>query len=223
MPRRKLTLRKGHYYHVFNRTINKELAFKDVNGYLRALKTIEYYTYSNPPKRLSFFLKNEEPVRTKIIDELKKDECLVDIVCFCLMPDHYHLLLKQNTEKGISDFMSKFQNSYTKYVNIKHDRYGHLFAGQFKAVRMPNDNILLHVSRYIHLNPISSFVVESEQKLLDYPYSSIKQFLGFAGGFCKPSIVLDQFRDTSRYKKFLLNQKDYQKKLKTIRSYMVEK
>ena len=82
---------------------------------------------------------------------------VVDLICFCLMPNHFHLLLRQIEEDGIVKFVRNFQIGYSRYLNEKEKRSGALFEGQFKAVRVENDEQLIHVSRYIHLNPYSSY------------------------------------------------------------------
>ena len=84
------------------------------------------------------------------------------------MPNHFHLLLKQTIDNGISHFLSKFTNSYTKYFNTKYNRVGPVFQGVFKSVHIESDEQLMHLSRYIHLNPVVSAVVE-KQNLLSYP------------------------------------------------------
>lgn len=93
------------------------------------------------------------------------------------MPNHFHLLLKQTKENGISKLVANFQNSYTRYFNLKNERVGPLFQGVFKALRVKTDEQLIHVSRYIHLNPYSSSVIKSFEELKRYPWSSVEEYL----------------------------------------------
>ena len=116
MPIRTIPLVNNHYYHVFNRTINNELAFKNKRGYLRAIKTIEYYRHINPPVKLSHYLSFGNNKRKLLFDKPKANKLAVKIVCYCLMPDHYHLLVQQQSNAGISKFMANFQNSGSRIV-----------------------------------------------------------------------------------------------------------
>lgn len=84
----------------------------------------------------------------------------LEIISYCLMPNHFHLLVKQVIDHGIVKCLNNFSNSYTRYFNIRHDRVGPLFQGRFKAVRIETDEQLLQVSRYIHLNPVASSLIE---------------------------------------------------------------
>jgi putative transposase len=139
------------------------------------------------------------------------------------MPNHFHLLLKQLVEDGISKFMSDFQNSYTRYFNIKNKRHGPLFDTQFKAVRIKNDEQLMHVSRYIHLNPFTSFVVDSFDKLENYQWSSLPDYINEdEGQICNVSLILDLFNSKQDYRMFVLNHADYQRNLKMIKDLVIE-
>lgn len=134
------------------------------------------------------------------------------------MPNHFHFLLTQSTEEGISKFMGLIQNSYTKYFNLRKKRVGSLFQGQFKAKRVETNEQLLHLSRYIHLNPYSSFVVKTLEDLKEYPWSSLPNYLGInQNGFLKKSLVLDSFMDEKDYQRFVFNQADYQRELEKIK------
>ena len=223
MPIRKTPLVTDQFYHVFNRTINTELAFRSKGDYKRTIKTLDYYRFTKPPMKLSHYLGYGHKTRLSIVEKINNEDKNVDIICYCLMPNHFHLLLQQKADGGISKFMANFQNSYTKYVNTKHDRYGHLFAGQFKAVRIETDEVLLHISRYIHLNPYSSHIAKDEQELIDYPYSSLSQYIYNSKGFCNTTPILNMYLDRQKYKEFVLNNKDYQRKLKEIRRFILEK
>lgn len=132
------------------------------------------------------------------------------------MPNHFHFLLKQIKDNGISHFVANFQNSYTRYFNVKWKKDGPLLLTQFKAVRIEDDNQLLHVSRYIHLNPYSSFVIKSIDNLIDYPWSSLKEYLSSAN-VVKSEEIINLIGSSKKYKKFLLDQADYQRTLDQIK------
>ena len=175
MPLRIIPLVNGQYYHIFNRSINKEPIFTRLKDCQRAIFTMNYYRFKDSPLKLAYFLALGFDVRNDIMVSLiKTSKTLVDIICYCLMPNHFHILLKQNEENGIS-----------RFFNTKHSRQGHLFQGQFKAVRIEDEEQLIHVSRYIHLNPYSSFVVKTITNLKEYRHSSLKEYLESAAGLCK--------------------------------------
>ena len=201
------------FYHVFNRGVEKRTTFINRRDYNRLIETINYYRTKNPPARFSY---KDRPV---IVKNTTSNSPLVEIVCFCLMPNHFHILLKQIANGGITMFLSKLTNSYTKYFNIKYKRVGPLFQGSFKAVRIEDDEQLIHVSRYIHLNPLIDYLV-SDLKI--YPYSTYPEFLGLKNGFCKKDIILDNFKTPSDYEKFVLDQEDYGRSIKRIERMILE-
>lgn len=130
------------------------------------------------------------------------------------MPNHYHFILKQIQDNGISEFINKVSNSYTKYFNTRHNRVGPLLQGQFKAVRVESDEQLIHLSRYIHLNPIISFLIKD---LCKYPWSSYLDFIDLKPDkICQNDLVLSLFKNSQDYEKFVLDQIDYAKSLKEI-------
>lgn len=219
---RKLTLANEQYYHVFNRAIDRQTIFNTKWEYKRALETLRYYRYINLPIRLSQFLNLQLEARDKIITELiARNEKLVEIAAFCLMPNHFHLLLKQAQTSGISTFISNFSNSYTKYFNTKHNRTGHLFEGTFKAVFIETDEQLIHVSRYIHLNPVSSFIIKNEA-LDEYSWSSYPEYLNKPKLISEPSIVLKLFPNSLSYKTFVNDQVSYARELDKIKHLTID-
>lgn len=219
MPGRRVVLATGEHYHLFNRGNAYQPTFLNNRDYQRFSTTLEYYHYPSPPLRLSKYLLMAKEERAKLILNLKrKGDLIVEIICFCLMPNHFHLLVKQSQEKGISRFMGLLQNSYTKYFNVKRKRVGSVFQGQFKAVRIETDEQLIHLSRYIHLNPHSSFLVKSKAELKTYPWSSFPDYLGKEKHtFLKKKLITDFFKNTSDYRKFVFNQADYQRHLEEIK------
>ena len=209
---------KNHYYHVFNRGFRKKSIFDLQGSPTRVLSLLNYYRFKNHPTSYSLFLKLTPKLRSAMLQKMeKRKNFLVDIVAFCLMPNHFHLLLKERGGNGIRQFTSKVQNGYAKYFNTKNKRTGPVFQGRFQAVLIKSDYQLLHLSRYLHLNPYSAKIVKSLPALLDYHWSSLPQYLDQEKGFCQPEIVLKQFKNRSDYKKFLLDRADYQKNLESIK------
>ena len=132
------------------------------------------------------------------------------------MPNHFHFLLQQLVDGGISKLLSNFQNSYTRYFNTRHRRDGALFLDQFKAVRIETDEQLIHVNRYIHLNPYTSYVVKTLKDLEEYEWSSLSEYNKESKDFVKLDPILKFFRNVEKYRKFVFDQADYQRTLKSI-------
>jgi len=152
------------------------------------------------PSNFSYFLSYGTDKRSRIIEKLSQSGRIVEVLAFCLMPNHFHLLVKQLKDGGISRYLSLFQNSFAKYRNTKYQREGHLFGGQFKVVRIEDDDQFLHVHRYIHLNPYTSLVVRNFDELENYSYSSLPEYLGIEEGFCHKEEVLAHFKDLTMYR-----------------------
>ncbi len=226
MPIRTTPLVTDHYYHVFNRGVEKRATFTHINEYERFLLTLTYYKYVDTHPKLSKFLQQSTADRKRqLANKQQSVDKLVEIISYCLMPNHFHLLLKQNTANGISTYMKLVQNSYTKYFNTRHDnRVGSLFQGQFKAIHIEDEEQLLHVSRYIHLNPFTSAVVKTIKECHAYPWSSCHEFIHNVDNICTKQIVMEQFSgDTDQYTSFLNDQANYQKELENIKHMIVEK
>ncbi len=202
-------------YHIFNRGVEKRPTFESAHDYQRYLLLMQFYERHHPYQ----FSRLNHQERLEFITK-KSGEPIVDIVCYCLMPNHYHLILKQLKDGGISEFFSKIADGYTKYFNIVYERVGPLFQGPFKAVHIEDNKQLLHLSRYIHINPaVSSLVKKAE----DYPWSSYREYLNRSGGFCQKEIITGQFKLISQYQKFVNDYTDYQKKFRKIEHLVIEK
>jgi len=222
MPGRITPLVTDEVYHVYNRGINKQLTFTTKKEYRRAILALEFYRVSNPPIRLSKFLELDKEKQKEITEVINQTEKLVQIICFCLMPSHFHFLLKQKKDNGISKFLGNFQNSYTRYFNTRNERDGSLFLDQFKAKRIETDEQLIHVSRYIHLNPHTGFIIKTIKELEEYPWSSFPNYITGNNGFLEPDLVLDMFGSRDKYKQFVFDQADYQRKLKMVKHLILE-
>ena len=192
MDFRKTPLVTGEYYHIFNRGAARLPTFIDKRDYQQATNLISYYNRVSPPMKFSRF--KELPIieRDRIINGAGNKSPLVEIISYVFMPNHFHFELKQAFENGISKFLSKFTNSYTKYFNTKHNRAGGLFQGSFKSVHIETQSQLVHLSRYIHLNPLTSFIVD-EKNFLSYPWTSLNDYLKGSSAFLNPKPVLSEF------------------------------
>lgn len=212
MPSRIFPFANGYFYHIYNRGSERRRIFETNRDYPRFIKTINYYQYLGPKPKFSHYSQFQKFKP----DPSKK---IVDIICYCLMPNHFHLMLKQLVDGGITEFVSKVSNSYTKYYNTKHNRVGPLLQGEFKAVLVESDEQLTHLSRYIHLNPKVSLLIKD---LDDFEWSSYKEYLGLASGFCAKEEVLGLFKNSQSYKQFVLDQADYGERLEQIKHQILE-
>lgn len=225
MPARTVPLVTGQFYHIFNRGINKQPIFLGLKDYQRALETLEFYSFATPKIRFSKFLLLSKDERNRLWENLRKiNEKLVEFVAFCLLPNHFHFLLKQKNDGGISKFMAIFQNSYTRYFNTRHRKIGPILQGQCKAIRVEDESQLLHLSRYIHLNPYSAFVVKEVRDLERYRWSSFLEYLRreITKNICKKEIILSNFREREGYRNFVFDQAGYQRELEKIKHLILE-
>ena len=219
---RKIVFRNDYIYHVFNRGIERRSTFNDRNELNRATQLLKFYRHKGIPIRFSKVMQQPENIRNKIFDELYKSEQIVKILSYCLMPNHFHFLLKQTSEGGIPRFISNFTNAYTKYFNTKYKRVGPLFQGIFKAVLIESDEQLIHVSRYIHLNPVTSSIIEKNH-LEKYYWSSYPEYISTLDtDISDKEMVLEMFKSVEDYKKFVEDQIDYAKKLDLIKHIISE-
>lgn len=224
MPGRKIPLVTNQIYHGLNRGISFQPTFTIKKNFQRAIEVMRYYQNQKPPLRYSQFTALSNKRRKQILKNLAKEKkFLVEIIAYCIMSNHFHFMLKQSKEGGISKFMSNFTNSYTRYFNIKNKRSGPLFGGKFKAIRVETDEQLLHLSRYIHLNPYSSYVVKTLKDLEKFSFSSFPEYLGKTQIIiCNKEIILSQFKNPESYKKFVFDQADYQRELEEIKHLALE-
>jgi len=138
------------------------------------------------------------------------------------MPNHFHLLLSQTGNNGITDFLRLFENSYTRYFNTATKRIGPLLQGRFKAVHIETDEQLQHIVRYIHLNPYTSRLVDSTKSLASYPWSSYPSYLhNSVETQLQNEIITNQFNSLS-YEDFVNEQGEYQRQLDDIKHLVLE-
>lgn len=220
MPYRRTPLIKTEIYHIFTRSIAGFKIFNSDKDYRRMVEVIDFYTAENPPCKFSLFWKlKEKSEKNKLLqnDHSKK---IVRIFAYCLMPTHIHLILRPLKDSGISRYVNLILKSYTKYFNVKHNRKGPLWEGRFKSVLVKTDEQFLHLTRYIHLNPVSSYLINNPE---DWVFSSYKEYIGLnknIKGICDFSDVLDI--NTDSYEKFVNDQIDYQRELAQIKNLVIE-
>lgn len=198
------------------------MLFRSARDHQRFLRTVEYYRCDKPPLRFSHF--DRLPVKQKqpIWEAMGERQKGVDILCYCLMPNHFHLLLRQRITTGIRVFLGNVCNSYAKYFNTKYHRNGTLFESVFQARAVESDEELVHVSRYIHLNPVIASLTTIND-VGTFPWSSMSFYLG--GGnesFVETETVLSAFASAAGYVQYVKDQADYAKRLAKIRHLLIE-
>ncbi|HLF25710.1 MAG TPA: transposase [Anaerolineae bacterium] len=172
MPYRKVEFRAGEYYHLYNRGNNFQPIFFERENYFYFLR----------------LLREHLAVRA------------ADIVAYCLMPNHYHLLTCLKID-NLSAAMQPFALAYTKAINKRYGRVGSLFQGPFQAIHIDRDEYLLHLSRYIHLNPVTAGLTRQPE---DWEFSSYREFVDIReGALSRPEIVLSQFPSPNAYCEFV--------------------
>lgn len=223
MPYRTTPLVQGEFYHVFNRSIARQPIFTRKDEYQRGLEVLNYYSYQKPPLRFSHYKRLTFLKKADFLAGLEGSKKIVQLLAFCLMPNHVHFLIKEIEDGGISRYMSNFQNSYAKYFNIKNDRTGSLFQTRFKAVRIETDEQLLHVMRYIHLNPLTSFIIRDVNQLENYLWTSFSVYLGKQHlNSIETSFILNYFRSLKEFINFTYDQVGYQRELDKIKHLLLE-
>ncbi len=181
MVTRKINISINEFYHIYNRGTDKREIFLDNNDKERFLKLLFIANSTNP------FVLRDLPIGLPYV-EFDRGETLVDIGAYVLMPNHFHILIKEKIDNGISIFMNKISTSYSMYFNKKYSRTGRLFEGSFKAKHAEKDEYLKYLFAYIHLNPvklIDPYWKENKIKdrnkpkeyLFNYKYSSYLDYL----------------------------------------------
>lgn len=208
----------GEIYHLYNRGVNKQLIFKDQKDYRNMLIMFGYYLDNEVPLRLS------EAKRTKRLEHIllqPPQKPLVEIVSYCLMPNHFHLLVKQITDKGVSTFMRRSLNSYSRYYNERHNRVGPMFQNSFRAIKVDTDEQLLQAIRYIHLNP---FIAKLTKHLENYQWSSHHQYIaGHASRLCNSLFGLELIAQSGgTYQEFIQDYADYTRQIQQIKNILIE-
>ncbi len=178
---RNIIFAENEYYHVYNRGVEKRQIFFDAGDHKRFIFLL-LLANSDTPVHLSNY-------KGISLLEIPKGDPIVEIGAWCLMPNHFHILLKEIKKDGISLFMKKLLTGYSMYFNTKKHRKGVLFDGTFKAKHLDSDNYLKYQYAYIHLNPLGIIdsgwkekkiknIQKAKEFLFSYSYSSFQDYLG---------------------------------------------
>ncbi|KKR29634.1 hypothetical protein A2715_06115 [Candidatus Woesebacteria bacterium RIFCSPHIGHO2_01_FULL_39_32] len=223
MPLRNQVLATNEVYHVVNRGVASLPIFRSLKDYKRFLDLVNFYRFTDVKLSFSAFLDLNLGLRSGYLVKLNREsKQTLQIYAYSLMPNHFHFLVKQLEDGGIKSTFARIQNAYAKYFNLKNKRSGPLFQSRFKAKWIEKDEILLHVSRYIHLNPCTSYIVEPLE-LSNYIWSSYPEYLGLRKPiFANLDLILKIAGGIDNYKKFVLNQVDYQRELGKIKHLVLD-
>lgn len=195
MPYRKEKFANGEIYHIILRGLGDDLIFKDSNDYYRGIFSVYEFNNSKPVSikyrretRNRFKKAIRERDSDNLVEEDNRDK-LVEILVFCFMPNHIHLLVRQLKDNGITKFMRKVGAGYAGYLNRKYQRKGYVFQNRFRSIHIENDNQLRIIFNYIHVNPISLIEpgwkekgIKNSDKILnfleEYKWSSYQDYIG---------------------------------------------
>lgn len=204
MKSKNLNFVLGEFYHVYNRGVDKRSVFLDrydINRFLQSMIEFNSITPTGSLYELSF-LKEKS---ARFGRETSKSEKLVAIVAYCLNPNHYHMILEQVAENGISEFMKRL-GGYTKYFNHKYKRTGALFQGLFKSKYIDSNDYLLRLSVYVNLNDRIHSAKKMRVNEMKNPINAISSWDEYMSNtkeaLCKKDIILDQFETVSEYQEF---------------------
>ena len=206
MAYRKVAFAPDEYYHICNRGNRKQDIFLDDHDRARFLFLLLYGQSSAPfintGKYVNVYIKTGKfRVKSGTIDKIIKNR-IVELVAFCLMDNHFHIILRCVSDSGVSKYMQKILNAYTKYFNTKYEEVGHLFSGPFRAVHIDSNEQLVYTSAYVHKNP--NEISKWRNKVEKYPWSSYGDYVSENrwGLLLEQKIILDQFQDSKDYLKW---------------------
>ncbi len=214
-----------NYYHVYNRGTDKRTIFLENSNYLRFIILLHICNNNELTDIKNFFRKISQgrsltlPTVIELLNKQSENnrQTLVDIGAYCLMPNHFHLLLKEKMDGGISLFMKKMGTAYAMYFNKKYERNGNLFQGRFKAELAQTDEYLKYLFAYIHLNPIKLLEPKWKEKeiknikkgiefLNNYPWSSYLSYIKNQTNPILNSDAFPQYFDNAKEIEILTNE-----------------
>ncbi|MEK9185118.1 MAG: transposase [Patescibacteria group bacterium] len=208
MALRKQSFSIDEYYHLYNRGTEKRIIFLDEQDYRHFLF-------------LMYICNSEKSITLRNVGKFfERERTIVDIGVFCLMPNHFHMLVREKIENGISTYMRKLLTGYSMYFNKKYKRTGKLYEGVFKSIYVDKDTYLKYLYSYIHLNPaklIDKKWKENKNRnatnllkyVFSYPYSSIQEYQISKFKIVNPSQFPTYFKNPINHKKELLEWLDF--------------
>ncbi len=190
MGRRTEVFQKDSVFHIYNRGCNKSKIFFEEENYEFLINKVRKYS----------------------------KEFDISVIAYCLMPNHYHFILKQNSEMGLNKCVQNIFNSYTKAINKRYKRSGTLFEGKFKANEIFEDSTILEVCRYVRRNPLEAGLVKN---LEDWQYSNYLEWIRLRNGdLCDEEFIANNFPNPHDYKKYVLDYYSTKQMLKKLKKYV---
>lgn len=209
MSIRKVKLVSGENYHIYNRGNSKQKIFLDREDYLRLVGLLYACNQKGD-------LKVNNLNKGQTLFDIEREEPLVNIGAYCLMPNHFHLLITQSEDSNISSFMQKLSTSYSMYFNKKYERTGSLFEGKFKAQHINKDRYLKYMFSYIHLNPIK--LIQKDWK--EIGIRNKKEVIEYLNNYSYSSFL--DYTGTQRIQNKILNIKSFPKYFSDKKSFLIE-
>ena len=202
----------GGYYHIYNRGVEKRTVFQNDTDYDRFLKRLAFYQQIDPNLKFSrsgFAIPDREP------------PLHFDVIAYALMPNHFHLLIQVLDGGSVPTSLAALMNSYTKYFNIRYERVGSLFQGVYQSVDVRSDEQLIHLVRYILLNP---FVAKLESAIGTYRWTSYAESIDKPTRFsiCNTTLIRDYFPKSDDLRKFLTDYADLARELGRVKHLTLE-
>lgn len=192
MPRRGDIFEKGYYYHIYNRGAGRSPIFFADDQYAYCLDLAARY---------------QKPYG-------------VSMIAYCLMPNHYHFLLRQESDQSLSKFVSVVFNAYVQAVNRQQERTGTLFEGRFRHIRIDRDEYLIHLCRYIHLNPVKARLVSRPE---EWTYSNYREWIGQrAEALQDEEFIHGHFPNAESYRRFVEDYNDYERVSGKLAPYVLD-
>ena len=219
MPRREVLLANGEVYHIFTKSIAGFHILNNDFEFSRMIATMCYYQMAKPEIKFSQFVQSYGIPKADDACFSQKEK-LVQIIAYCLMPTHLHFILKQLQENGIAIFICNTLNSYSRFFNLKHNRKGPLWESRFKNVLVENNEQLLHLTRYVHLNPVTSYLIEKPEDWLASSYPEYVSAGSDKDKICKYDDLLDI--EPKTYREFVLDSVSYQRELSKIKKLLCD-
>ena len=221
MPLREDVFENNGYYHIFDKTIDDIMVFSSPKIAYEFISTFLYYRSNRASLRYSKYKKLVPTLKRNLERLISYGKYFkVNILAYCIMPNHYHLLLQQTHHGGIQTFMANTLNSITRFYNLLHNRKGPIFLTQFKSKKIHTEEQLVYVSRYIHTNLFASSIVKRKGDIFVYPYSSIHSYLRNSNNqyiITKNKILTYFGNDKETYMDFIIKNADRQKEIEHLK------
>ena len=192
MPQRGVVFAAGEYYHIYNRGAGRNPIFFTPANYEYCLHLVKRYL----------------------------TQYAVTVIAYCLMPNHYHFLLRQESDLPLSKFIGVLFNAYAQAVNKQQTRSGSLFEGRFQHRRIDREEYLTHLCRYVHLNPVKARLVQRPE---DWPYSNYQDWIGLrAGTLMNRLFIQDHFLSGEAYRQFVADWRDVERSQTKLHPYLLD-